>query len=169
MFFLSDNSDLEFIDMKRTIIFLLKKTFFILTIILLIFTSCKDKRYSNEQRKVFSTFNGNFQSYIDREMIFAVISFVGHYSKPKAISEGKKVLFYAHGDCFFSDAQYAIPDKGYIECYYTLSKEADAVTFYYKGGANNKQSLRTYSLVIKNNNTFSLMENGRVLVFERVR
>jgi hypothetical protein len=155
--------------MKHTTISLMKKTLFILTIILLVFTSCKDKKYSNAQRKVFSTFNGNFHSYIDKEMIYAVISFVGHYSKPRPISEGKKVLFYAHGDCFFSDYQYAIPDKGYIECYYTLSKEADAITFYYKGGTNSKQSLRTYNLVVKDDNTFSLMDNGRALIFERVR
>ncbi|MDR1459655.1 MAG: hypothetical protein LBI60_05525 [Bacteroidales bacterium] len=146
-----------------------KKTIFILALMMLVFTSCKDKKYSNDQKKIFSTLTGNFHAYVDGEMIFSVISFTVRYSKPRPINKGKKVLFYVHGDCFFSDWKYNIPDKGYIECYYTLSREADAITFYYKTGANDKQLLRKYDLTIRDNNTFALTDNGRMLVFERVK
>jgi hypothetical protein len=137
------------------------------------FTSCEDKKYSDEQLKAFSTLTGNYHSYAhddsDNEMIFAVISFMYHYSKPRPIKSGKKVLFYAHGECFFSDYQYHIPDKGYITCYYSLSKDINSISFYYKGGGNNNQLLRKYSLLIKNDDMFILKDNERQLVFEKVK
>jgi hypothetical protein len=138
---------------------------------LFIFTSCEDKRYSNEQRKAFSTLKGNYHSYdAEQKKIFSVLSFIVSYAKPRKIADGKKVLFYAHGECFFSDSQYSIPDKGYIECYYRLSKEANAISFYYKGGANNKKLLRKYALLIEGREAFVLKEdNGRTLVFEKVK
>jgi hypothetical protein len=136
---------------------------------LFVFTACKDKRYSNAQREALSNLNGNYHAYVDQEMIYAVLSFIGNYSKPKPIYDGKKVLFYAHGECFFSDYQYYIPDEGYIECHYILSKEANEISFYYKGGASNRKLLRKYSLLIKDNSTFTLMDNGRLLVFEKVK
>ncbi|MDR2409433.1 MAG: hypothetical protein LBE13_15135 [Bacteroidales bacterium] len=150
---------------------MVRRTAFILLTVLFMFTSCKDKKYSNAQLKAFSTFNGNYHSYVDRdgEMIFAVISFLYHYSKPRQVKSGNKVLFYAHGECFFSDYQYYIPDEGYITCYYSLSYEANSISFYYKGGGNNNQLLRKYGLLIENDDTFILMDNDRRLVFEKVK
>ncbi|MDR0602824.1 MAG: hypothetical protein LBG80_00800 [Bacteroidales bacterium] len=150
---------------------MMKRTVCIILMGLFMFTSCKDKKYSDAQLKIFSTLNGNYQSYIDRdgEMIFAVISFLYHYSQPRPVKNGKKVLFYAHGECFFSDYQYYIPDEGYITCYYSISREADAISFYYKGGKNNNKLLRKYSLLIKNDEMFILGDNERQLVFEKVK
>jgi hypothetical protein len=147
----------------------MKKTVFIILTVLFIFGSCKDKRYSDEQIKAFFTLTGNYQSYVNEDMIFSVISFMSHYVKPRAIKNGKKVLFYAHGECFFSDYQYYIPDEGYITCYYTLSWEADAISFYYKGGENNHKLMRKYNLYVKNADTFILTDNGRQLLFEKVK
>jgi len=103
-------------------------------------------------------------------MIYAVISFTAHYQKPRAMTDNKdKLLFYAHGECYFSDDQYYIPEKGRISCYFSLSKKADSMSFYYRGEPNHKDFLRSYKLYIENEDIFRLDDNGRVLSFNKVK
>jgi len=151
----------------------MKRVLFFIVAGLFIFNACvdNDKKYSNEQLNALNKLKGNYQAYYEREMITAVISFTAHYSTPNAIygDDEKKASFYAHGECYFSDAQYLTSEKGYIICYYTYSKNADIMRFYYKGGTNDKTFLREYSLYIENEDAFSLNENGRILTFEKVK
>jgi len=138
---------------------------------LLVFIACeKRKEYTPEQANAVRQLSGNYHAYIDHKMIFAVVSFTAHYSKPVAITnEDGKVLFNAHGQCYFSDYQYPIPEEGYITCYFAYSEKADAMSFYYKGGANNKLFLRSYNLNIQSEDIFTLTDGNRVLTFEKVK
>ncbi len=149
----------------------MRKALFIILLSLFIFTGCKDKdkKYTDAQTKALSELYGNYQAYLDHEKITAVISFTAHYQKPRAMYDGKTLLFYAHGECSFADDKYPIPDVGYILCYYSLSDDADIMYFYYKGGVNNKDQLREYQLYIKSNTVFHLTDGERLLVFEKVK
>ena len=148
----------------------MKRILFIITIVLLVFSACeKKKQYSNEQKNALNKLDGNYHAYKGKEMIYAVISFTSSYRMPIPVYEGKKVLFYKHGECFFSDYSYYIPEKGYITCYYSLSENADVISFYYKDGENDKRLLREYGLHIENNDVFTLNDNGRILKFEKVK
>ena len=138
---------------------------------LVFFTACvKEEKHTDEQLSALERLKGNYHACIDQKMIFAVVSFTAHYSKPRAINDEKeKLLFYAHGECYFSDYQYFIPEKGYLTCYFAYSKKADAMSFYYKGGENDKILLRTYGLHIDNQDVFTLKDGNRILIFEKVK
>jgi hypothetical protein len=138
---------------------------------LVVFTSCiKELKYTQEQTDALDRLNGIYHANVDNKMIYAVISFTAHYSKPYAAKDDKeKFLFAAHGECYFSDYQYYIPDKGTITCYFAFSKKADNMFFYYKGGSNHKDFLRSYKLYIESEDIFRLDDNGRVLSFEKVK
>ena len=146
----------------------MKKVLYTIVASLFVFNSCeKNLKYTNEQKNALETLKGNYHAYVDREMIFSVVSFTANYLTPHEVSDENKLLFYAHGECYFSDYQYPIPDQGYITCYYFYSEKADSIAFYYKDGINMKKLLRTYTLNILNCDTFMLIDNGRVLTFER--
>jgi hypothetical protein len=149
----------------------MKRIIFVFISGLFIFTACeKVKIYTKEQLDALDKLSGNYHANIDNKMIYAVISFTAHYSKPTAVNNDKnKFLYDVHGECYFSDYQYYILDKGTITCYFSFSKKADSMSFYYKGGNNHKDFLRTYKLRIENEDVFHLDDNGRVLTFEKVK
>lgn len=151
----------------------MKRVLFLIVAEVFIFSACEDgdKRYSNEQLNALNKLKGNYHAYFEREMILSVVSFTAHYSIPHAMYDDneKTVLFYTHGECYFSDSQYFIPEKGYITCYYAYSKNADTVRFYQKGGADDKILLQKYNLYIQNEDAFTLNDNGRILTFEKVK
>jgi len=148
----------------------MKKALFIIVAVLLVFSACdEDREYSDEQRNTLDKLNGNYHAYVDNEVILAVISFMARHEMPLPIYDGNKILFYGHGECFFSDSEYFIPEKGYIPCYYSISKNIDIIYFYYKGGENSKSLLREYGLYIENDDVFTLKDNGRLLRFEKVK
>jgi len=149
----------------------MKRVLFLVLTSLVFFTACKKvEKYTDEQLRALNLLKDNYHAYIEREMIFSVVSFTAYYSTPKAINnENGKLLFYAHGDCYFSDYQYSIPEEGYLICYFSYSKKADAMTFYYKGGTYDKKLLRSYDLYIESQNGFTLKDRGRILTFEKVK
>jgi len=139
---------------------------------LFVFAACDKKKdnYTAEQSNALDLLRGNYHAYVNREMIFSVVSFTVHYQVPKAVNDkDDKLLFNAHGECYFSDYQYPIPDKGYITCYFTYSKKADTMSFYYKGGTFDKLFMRTYGLSIQSGDVFTLTDGGRILTFEKVK
>lgn len=148
----------------------MKKYLLIIIAGLFLLSACdKIKVYTEEQKNAREKITGNYHAYLNHEIILAVISFSAHYIAPHEMLDGKTVLFDAHGECFFSDAQYPIPDEGYITCYYAYSKYADTMYLYNKGGINDKKLLRAYNLCVKDTNTFILIDNSRVLTFEKVK
>ena len=150
----------------------MKRIVFIFIADLVVFASCieKELKYTQEQTDALDKLNGIYHAYVDNKMIYAVISFTAHYSKPYAVKDDKeKFLFATHGECYFSDYQYYIPEKGYLICYFSLSKKADSMSFYHKGEPNHKEFLRSYKLYIENEDVFHLDDNGRVLSFEKVK
>ena len=145
----------------------MRRILFIVLASLFIFTACEtEPKLSSEQQKAQDNLNGNYHAYINQEMILAVVSFTAHYLKPRALDDNKTFI---HGECYYSDSQYPIPEKGYIICYYALSEKADMLSFYYRGGANDKTFLRSYNLYVQDENVFTLTDNGRVLTFEKVK
>jgi len=106
---------------------------------------------------------------MNHEKILAVISFTANYAMPLPLNDDKKkLLFNAHGECFFADSGYPLPEKGSTSCYYVLSERADALSFYYRGGNNDKQFLRQYKLTIQDGNVFYLENSGKLLTFEKM-
>ena len=148
----------------------MRKTIFILFAALFFFVGCdKPKSFTQKQMQAFYALTGGFQAYEQDQRVAAVVSFGTRYTAPKNIADGKKTLFVAHGECSFADSRYAISEKGYNTCYYTLSEEADAISFHYKGGENNNKLLREYRFSFQSNDQFALEESGRRLQFERMK
>ena len=146
-----------------------KVSFFILAILFLLSACDKTERYSDEQINALNKLKGNYHAYVGDDMIFAVVSFMARYEMPLPLSEKRKNKTYGHGECFFSDYKYHIPEKGYIPCYYSVSKNADILSFYYKGGENNKSLFVEYTLHIESEDVFTLNDNDRMLRFEKVK
>jgi hypothetical protein len=144
----------------------MRKYIFIIILSLFALSGCKkDPSYTQKQITAFFTLSGSFQVYSNDDVIEAVLSFRTRYTAPQLLS-GKDV--YAHGECAFSDANYAIPDQGYVSCYYALSDNADEIFLYYKGGSNNKELMRSYKMTILDSDNIHFTDGGRVLDFERV-
>ena len=150
----------------------MRKVLFTILLGVLVFAACKkDSMYTAQQLNVSNRLRGNYHAYVDdRKMIFSVVSFTAHYLKPRAMNDEKdKLLFYAHGECYFSDYQYPIPDKGYIPCYFSYSNKADTMSFYYKGGTSDKLFMRSYKLYLQSADIFTLTDRNRILTFEKVK
>jgi len=151
----------------------MKKALCIIVAGIFIFTACEDllRSYSSEQRNVINTLEGSFHAYMNNEKIIAVMSFLPRtsYITPSSMTDRDGVEFLAHGECFFSDCNYPIPDEGYIPCYYSLSEDANTITLYNKGGVDNKRRLRDYKLHVSSDTVFTLNDNGRLLKFEKVK
>ena len=149
----------------------MNRTLFIIIVLLfIVFPACKKtKWYTTEQKNAFKTLDGNYHSYVGNEKISGLMSFMAHYAMPLAVKEGKKISYYLHGECLFWDYNYSIPDVGYIQCYYSLSDNADVLFLYYNGGENDKKLLREYNLYIESKNVFSLVNNGKTLRFEKLK
>ena len=150
----------------------MRKVLFIILASLFVFGACKDKnkKYSSEQEDALKKLKGNYHAYFEREMILAVISFTAHYYSPQEVLDDKKnVLFDAHGQCYFTDSYYPIPEKGYIPCYYAYSEKADFMYFYYKSGEKDKTFMRAYILHIQNEDVFTLTDANKTLTFEKVK
>jgi len=149
----------------------MKKVLFIVVAVVFLLSACEPKKegYTSEQNNALKKLKGNYHAYVNNEMIYAVISFTANYITPHAISDEKTFLFDAHGECYFSDYKYPIPDKGYITCYYVYSKDATTMSFYYMSGDNDKNFLRYYNLHIQSDDEFTLMDERRILKFEKVK
>ena len=144
----------------------MRKYIYIILLSLFALNGCKkDPSYTQKQISAFFTLSGNFQAYSNGTVILAVVSFQTHYKMPQIPSEED---FEIHGECTFSDSYYAIPDQGYVSCYYALSDNADEIFFYYKGGANNRKLMRSYKMTILDTDNIHLTDGGRVLEFERI-
>ena len=150
----------------------MRKVFFIILTSLFVLVACnKNNTFTSEQENALNKLNGNYHAYHNRERIVAVISFTANYLSPHEMKDAKNTSFEAHGECYFTDSYYPIPEKGYIPCYYSYSKKATTMSFYYKnqGEPNNKQLLRSYNLSILNEDVFMLRNGGIILTFEKVK
>ena len=147
----------------------MRKIVLILFAALFFFVGCdKERKFTQKQISAFYVLAGNFQAYEQDALVAGILSFGTRYGSPKNIVDGKKSLFFAHGECSFADSKYPISEKGYFSCYYRLSESADAISFYHNGGVDNNKFIRTYSLSIEDNSHIRLEESGRRLLFERI-
>jgi hypothetical protein len=128
----------------------------------------KENNYTPQQLSMQPVLTGIYHAYV-KNAIVGVISFQAHYSRPVTILDNNnKPRYDVHGECIFSDYASFAPAEGYINCYYELSKEADRISFYYRGGSNSRQLLKEYSFAIRNMTSFQLTSNGHTLLFEKV-
>ncbi|MDR1879293.1 MAG: hypothetical protein LBQ64_07005 [Bacteroidales bacterium] len=148
----------------------MKKRIIYLILLACVCIGCKKENYyTPQQLGVQLVLTGNYHAY-DKNAIVGVISFKSHYSRPVTVSDNdnKKPLYEVHGECTFSDYGSFSPDEGYIACYYALSKEANSILFYYKGGTNSKKLLKEYTFAVQNMTSFQLTSGGRTMLFEKV-